>query len=158
MRGGVLARDGPLCPSDISPVNGGNRTALPPRASPASVASLARVPLRFAKGTVRRSWPPSPSALPPEEEGKESAKGTGDHWGRLCVCVRFHRRGSWRFVCRVRRRFLGSRSCRRCRRRGCRRGLWRCVRFRFLRRGVFRRGIGRVLLERGGSRRRRGVR
>ena len=43
--------DGCLCPSDISPVNGGERTARPPRASPAKVASLFRVPLRCAKVT-----------------------------------------------------------------------------------------------------------
>ena len=50
---------GPLCPSDISPLFrtylGGGNHAEPPRASPAKVAALFRVPLRCAKGTAPSS-------------------------------------------------------------------------------------------------------
>ena len=49
---------GPLCPSDISPASGGN-PAHPPLASPAKVATLFRVPLRCAKGTI---YPPCASS------------------------------------------------------------------------------------------------
>ena len=40
----------PLCPSDISPASGGNLAARPLQGIPCDLASLARVPLRFAKG------------------------------------------------------------------------------------------------------------
>ena len=45
-----LAR--PLCPSDISPASGGNPAPRPPREPPATVASLARVPLASRRGRL----------------------------------------------------------------------------------------------------------
>ena len=56
---GVLVVYDPLRVADPplpTPVEG-TSCALPSRASPARIASLARAPLRFAKG----AWPPGPS-------------------------------------------------------------------------------------------------